>query len=231
MIGSLTPLLGSLSWLAALLVGHPLGWLPSWLAILLVGRPLGWPSSWLAALLVGRPLSVRIKMQGYTNKVISASSAKFKNSAAPAKTTPSTRSSFLTPVISSVGVHATILTSISRQASTSSGILGQLIFLIIPFIIMVAIGVIPGKTPSMLGNGIGEGIAGLARGDTCRLRYFFLFTMSTPYRVKNICTSTSIAAAVEARINGGYAISNVPLLAIIAILFFFVAVTILPPYV
>ena len=90
-------------------------------------------------------------------------------------------------------------------------------FLNMDFIIAVAMASMPGMAPTMFGTGMCS--AGLPRGETLSLSAWFFLIISRPKKVKNIVTSMSMAAAVVAKMSGGYAISSEPLDAMIAIFF------------
>ena len=75
-----------------------------------------------------------------------------------------------------------------------------------PFIILVAIAVMPGIIPMMLGIGM----PGFPTGDTFRDAIFFLFRTLSPQNVKKMWTSFPIAAAVVPIMNAGYTMSREP---------------------
>src|SRR5665648_684494 len=110
------------------------------------------------------------------NRLIFASSANSMNVAAPQVLSHSgMRSSGFTLITFSVNSHGQSFTPLSAQTLTRSGILGMFAFFIMSFIILLAIAVIPGNMPMMLGTG--TGMAGLPTDATLRLPYFFLLTI------------------------------------------------------
>src|SRR4030042_3623735 len=112
-------------------------------------------------------------------RVVVASLDSSMNVAAPIKSSTSgIRSSFVIPLNCIVGVQAWNFTPISFAILIISSIVGMLIFFILLLIILVAIAVIPGSIPSILGIGND----GFPTGDSLRL--FFFVIMSMPQKVK-----------------------------------------------
>ena len=142
------------------------------------------------------------------NSVTSASCASSKNVATPImSSTSGIRSSFVTPVSCIVGVQAWNLTPKSFAVLIISSRDGMLVFFILLLIILVAMAVIPGSIPIMLGIGN----EGFPTGDNFRLVDFFLVMMSIPQNVKYRWVSQFMEAAVVAKKKGGKALSIVPL--------------------